>query len=437
MSHTSVRAGDSFSVTAYPRNNGTATASNYTVSFYASADDTISSEDYLLGSTTISSTDPLAYSTAEFSTSFPSSIPVGTYFVGWVIDSGSTVDEYFENNNTGLISGSQLMVLPVSITPDMFEQNDTFATAANLPTGDQSYAGLTIDAPDDDDYYAWTAPADGNLVVNVGFTQANGDVNVELLDNSGNLLDGSYSTSDSEQVSATVVAGERYVIRVYGDSGATNPDYAMAIDGPEPSSGDPGDFNDDGQLDCTDIDALTQAIAAGTNDVTFDLSGDGLVDLVDRDQWLAEAGAANLASGAPYLLGDANLNGVVDLSDFNIWNTNKFTLVASWCQGDFTADGGVDISDFNSWNRNKFTVSALPATESPDRPDLPLVIWGPPQEASPAIIVYDDGSWQIAHPREWTNEDIRGRRVRSVKDADSEGRAAWLAIEAAFADRSV
>ena len=40
-----------------------------------------------------------------------------------------------------------------------------------------------------------------------------------------------------------------------------------------------------------------------------------------------------------------------------MWNSNKFTSVAAWCSGDFNADGVVDISDFNVWNGNKFTAS--------------------------------------------------------------------------------
>ncbi len=71
-------------------------------------------------------------------------------------------------------------------------------------------------------------------------------------------------------------------------------------------------------------------------------------------QWLAEAGAAELDSGDPYLSGDANLNGVVDVSDFNLWNTHRFTHSAAWCQGDFNADGVVDVGDFNLWNGHRF-----------------------------------------------------------------------------------
>ncbi len=55
------------------------------------------------------------------------------------------------------------------------------------------------------------------------------------------------------------------------------------------------------------------------------------------------------------LMGDANLDMVVDVSDFNIWNVNKFTDGVTWEQGDFNGDGQVDVSDFNLWNNNKFT----------------------------------------------------------------------------------
>ena len=118
-----------------------------------------------------------------------------------------------------------------------------------------------------------------------------------------------------------------------------------------------GDFNLDGLYSCEDIDDLVAAIAAGTNQADFDLTGDGMVDLADRDAWLIEAGAVQVASGSPYQLGDANLDGSVDGEDFVIWNANKFADHAAWCRGDFTADGHVDGLDFIEWNKNKFTSS--------------------------------------------------------------------------------
>lgn len=115
-----------------------------------------------------------------------------------------------------------------------------------------------------------------------------------------------------------------------------------------------GDFNDDGFYDLLDIDALIGEIAAATHNPAYDLTGDGIVDLADRDAWLAEAGSVNLPTGNAYLLGDANLDGVVDGQDFIAWNAHKFQATARWRDGDFNADGVVDGQDFIIWNAHKF-----------------------------------------------------------------------------------
>lgn len=126
-----------------------------------------------------------------------------------------------------------------------------------------------------------------------------------------------------------------------------------------------GDFDGNGLYECTDIDLLIEQIIAGSNDPTFDLTGDNLVDVTDRDAWLSEAGAAQLSSGNSYLLGDANLDGTVDGQDFISWNSNKFTAMPSWCAGDFSANGIVDGQDFILWNGNKFTSAGAVAVPEP------------------------------------------------------------------------
>ena len=120
-----------------------------------------------------------------------------------------------------------------------------------------------------------------------------------------------------------------------------------------------GDFDNDGDYDCSDVDALVREIAAQTHAAMFDLTGDSLVNGDDLDAWLVEGGANNPAQthGNPFLKGDANLDGLVDGSDFGLWNANKFTTNAAWCAGDFNADGLVDGSDFGIWNSRKFTSS--------------------------------------------------------------------------------
>jgi hypothetical protein len=114
------------------------------------------------------------------------------------------------------------------------------------------------------------------------------------------------------------------------------------------------DFDSDLQCNIDDIDALVMEIVAGTNDPQFDLTGDGVVDLLDRNAWLAQAGAENLASGNAYLIADANLDGVVDGLDFIEWNENRFTETGKWSLADFNADGITDGNDFIEWNTYKF-----------------------------------------------------------------------------------
>ena len=124
------------------------------------------------------------------------------------------------------------------------------------------------------------------------------------------------------------------------------------------------DFNSDDACDIVDIDLLIMEIAAETDDPTFDLNGDSLVNLTDRDEWLGRAGALNLVSGNPYIVADFNLDGFVDGLDFIDWNANKFSATGSWSLGDANADGVTDGLDFIEWNANKFTssdgVSAVP-----------------------------------------------------------------------------
>ena len=117
------------------------------------------------------------------------------------------------------------------------------------------------------------------------------------------------------------------------------------------------DFDLNGLCNIVDIDALVTDVVAGADGTLYDMNGDGSVNLADVDAWRVSAGDQNIGVGRPYLVGDANLDGVVDGTDFGIWNSNKFTNTGKWSQGDFNADGVSDGSDFGLWNSNKFTAS--------------------------------------------------------------------------------
>jgi hypothetical protein len=126
---------------------------------------------------------------------------------------------------------------------------------------------------------------------------------------------------------------------------------------------EPTDFDGDGHADIQDLNTLLAEgplangvpVVVGQTEL-FDLTGDGVINMDDVSQWLSSAATANgLAS--PYKYGDANLDGTVDVTDFNLWNTHKFSYSLAWDDGDFNGTGTVDVSDFLVWNNHKSTSS--------------------------------------------------------------------------------
>lgn len=118
-----------------------------------------------------------------------------------------------------------------------------------------------------------------------------------------------------------------------------------------------GDFDQSGFLDLNDIDRLVETIAAGSNDLTLDLTEDRKVTIEDLDQWRLLAGETLLGLGQYIANGDVNLDGIVNEADLDVWRTNRFSVNAAWSAGDFNADGFVDVRDFNLWNDNRSSVA--------------------------------------------------------------------------------
>ncbi len=113
-----VTPGANFKVESYVRNNGTAAAGRFTVSFYASTDTTIDATDHLIGETTVWSLSPFETKKVTWEGKFPS-MPKGTYNVGWIIDLRDDVKaEFDETKNTGMKANSQLTVAGM---PDLLD----------------------------------------------------------------------------------------------------------------------------------------------------------------------------------------------------------------------------------------------------------------------------------------------------------------------------
>jgi len=129
-----------------------------------------------------------------------------------------------------------------------------------------------------------------------------------------------------------------------------------------------GDFNYDQDFSLLDLDALTAGINGGSSKAEYDVNGDALLGAEDITAWLQNAGKENLPHGRAYLLGDANLDGRVNGTDFDIWFANRFASTTDWSRGDFNADGTVNDTDFSIW--------ALSATAVPEPASLVMILSG-------------------------------------------------------------
>ena len=107
------------------------------------------------------------------------------------------------------------------------------------------------------------------------------------------------------------------------------------------AGGPPGDFDGDGDLDVADIDLLAMESAAGTNNPSFDINGDGSVNGLDVTAW-----AKDLHNS---WIGDANADGEFNSGDFvQVFGAGKFETDqdAKWSEGDWNGDGKFNSGDF-------------------------------------------------------------------------------------------
>gem|GEM_PF-4406175 len=109
----------------------------------------------------------------------------------------------------------------------------------------------------------------------------------------------SKSSTDSEQIVYPVVAGWTYYILVDGYLGATNFDYTLSIDSPEPIS---ADFDTDGDIDGTDFLAWQRGAGISAPSATKgdgDADNDTDVDSTDLEHWADQFGQSQFILFAP------------------------------------------------------------------------------------------------------------------------------------------
>jgi hypothetical protein len=141
-------------------------------------------------------------------------------------------------------------------------------------------------------------------------------------------------------------------------------DYRVLIGGPT------GDLNEDGSTNALDVDLLAAALRLGDSSVQYDIDGDGNVTKSDLNFLVTDVIGT--------LLGDINLDFVVDTQDFVVWRQHAFATTESWAFGDLTGDGVTDARDFNQWNATRFRQAPQAARAPRHTPRAPLPATTPP-----------------------------------------------------------
>ena len=110
-------------------------------------------------------------------------------------------------------------------------------------------------------------------------------------------------------------------------------------------SGDPCDFDGDGSLGVGDLAVLSSEIQSGNNNASFDLTGDGVVNVDDLNAFVTSEDKLHT------YVGDANLDGEFNSADFvAVFQAGLFETgnPATWGQGDWNGDGVFNSGDFVS-----------------------------------------------------------------------------------------
>ena len=133
--------------------------------------------------------------------------------------------------DSGSLPGNGYTLVVAYDTPvcplDSHEPDNDLASAALLPLGPNPYRSV---CPGDEDWWMILGLAGRTLQVDVGFEQAEGDIDVELVAADGAVLESATSGSDGESLSYAVTTDAYVFVRVLLASDAGDPGNTFSIE---------------------------------------------------------------------------------------------------------------------------------------------------------------------------------------------------------------
>lgn len=167
---------------------------------------------------------------------------------------------------------------PDFIPPDALEANNSIGQATDLGSTNQARNSLNIHSSSDVDFFKFVPNGTGAAQIRLSFSQADGDVDMQLLNASGTVIASSTSSTSNELITQNVSRGDVYYVRVFGKAGSDNEGYALQTSLPAPTP---------------PVAAADRAILNGASSVSVDVIANDMDADGDRAQLLAK-----LSSGA-------------------------------------------------------------------------------------------------------------------------------------------
>lgn len=163
----------------------------------------------------------------------------------WLESEVDPLDHVLESDETN--NATRIKVTLGAGVVDSYEPNDTRASVDSRPEGgpnspnlgpvnpERVVANLSINSATDVDWFKFYVNHTGAAAdfVQIQFTNASGDLDLELLNGSGTSVATSLGTSDSEQISLSGRAEGWYYARVFGKNGALNASYQLTVNPPQ------------------------------------------------------------------------------------------------------------------------------------------------------------------------------------------------------------